>query len=111
MLAFYPDLMNSITFRASLFPVRVCREADSTQTEMTYYDYLKDGQKVPWWSAGMKAISQAIASLFPKEEQEDEKVNTFKLTKEQSQIVKAIGKKVVCDVDKKTMLITIYVTD
>ena len=107
----YPDLMNSVTFRASLFPVKVCREADSTQTEMTYYDYLKDGQKAPWWSAGMKAVSQAIASLFPEEEQQDEKVNTFKLTKEQSQIVKAIGKKVVCDVDKKTMVITINVTD
>jgi capsule polysaccharide export protein KpsE/RkpR len=78
---------------------------------MTYYDYLKDGQKAPWWSEGMKAVKDAISSLFPKKEMEDDKVNTFKLTKEQSAIVKAIGKKVVCDVDKKTMVITINVTD
>ena len=84
---------------------------DSTKTVMTYYDYLKDGQKAPWWSEGMKAVGEAIGSLFGKKELEDEKVNTFKLTKEQTQIVKAISKKVVCDVDKKTMVITINVTD
>ena len=111
MPTLYPDLMNSVTFRASLFPVKVYREDDSTKTEMTYYDYLKEGQKAPWWSEGKKAVSEAIRSLFGKEEQEIEEVNTFKLTKEQSAIVKAIGEKVVCDVDKKTMVITINVTD
>jgi capsule polysaccharide export protein KpsE/RkpR len=39
------------------------------------------------------------------------KVNTFELTKEQTIIAQAINKKVVCDVDKKTMVITINVTD
>ena len=111
MPTLYPDLMNSVTFRASLFPIKVYREDDSTKTEMTYYDYLKDGQKAPWWSEGMKAVGEAIGSFFGKEELVDEKVNTFKLTKEQTQIVKAISKKVVCDVDKKTMVITINVTD
>ena len=53
MPTLYPDLMNSVTFRASLFPIKVYREADSTGTAMTYYDYLKDGQKAPWWSEGM----------------------------------------------------------
>jgi len=107
----YPDLMNSVTFRASLFPVTVQRVDDSTNTVMTYYDYLKDGQKSPWWSEGMKAVGNFISSMFPKEEIEEEKVNTFKLTKEQSAIVKAISQKVVCDVDKKTLVITINVTD
>ena len=78
---FYPDLMNSVTFRASLFPIKIHRE-DEMET-MSYYDYLKDGQKAP----------------------------CFKLTKEQSAVVETIGKKVVCDVDKKTMVITIDVTD
>jgi len=110
MPTLYPDLMNSVTFRTSLFPVKVFREADTTQT-MTYYDYLRDGQKAPWWSEGMSAVREAIGSLFPKEEKDEEKVNAFKLTKEQSAIVKAISQKVVCDVDKKTMVITINVTD
>lgn len=105
----YPDLMNSVTFRASLFPIKVQREdEDST---MTYYDYLKDGQKSPWWSAAIKGIATGLSSLFGAEEKESDKVNTFKLTKEQASVVKAMEKKVVCDVDKKTMVITIDVTD
>jgi len=101
---FYPDLMNSVTFRASLFPIKIHRE-DEMET-ISYYDYLKDGQKLSWWSAGLKAFF----SLF-KQEETDSSVNTFKLTKEQSAVVETIGKKVVCDVDKKTMVITIDVMD
>ena len=41
----YPDLMNSVAFRASLFPIEVIREDDSTQTKMTYYDYLANDNK------------------------------------------------------------------
>ena len=101
---FYPDLMNSVTFRASLFPIKIHRE-DEMET-MSYYDYLKDNQKLSWWSAGLKAVF----SLF-KQEETDSSVNTFKLTKEQSAAVETIGEKVVCDVDNKTMVITIDVTD
>ena len=108
----YPDLMNSVTFRASLFPVKVQREDDSTGVSvMTYYDYLKDEQKSPWWSAAVKAVVKGIVSLFEDEEPESHKVNAFKLTKEQSEIEETIEQKVVCDVDKKTLVITINVED
>lgn len=107
----YPDLMNSVTFRASLFPIKVKRQDDSTQTVMTYYDYLKDGQESPWWSVAMKAAKKGITSLFKDEELPSDEVNTFKLTKEQTAIVKVMENKVVCDVDAKTMVITIDVTD
>lgn len=110
----YPDLMNSVSFRASLFPVKVRREDDRAAAHvMTYYDYLKDEQKAPWWSAAKKAVFGAITSIFKDEETDDKKenVNTFQLTKEQTGIAEAIAKKVVCDVDKKTMVITINVTD
>ena len=102
----YPELMNSVTFRASLFPIKVQRKDGGKF--MTYYDYLKDGQKSPWWSK----IMPAIMSIFKeKTESAPKEVNTFKLTKEQSAIAKAIAKKVVCDVDKKTFVITINVVD
>ena len=106
----YPDLMNSVTFRASLFPIKVQRQDDSTQV-MTYYDYLKDGQKYTWWSAALKATIKGIVSLFKTDEQPSDEVNTFKLTKEQATIVKLMEGKVVCDVDERTMVITINVTD
>ena len=109
----YPDLMNSVAFRASLFPVKV--QEEDGDTAMTYYDYLENYQRLPWWSAGMKAvgngISSVINSLLGNEEETSNKVNPFRLTKEQMKIVETMQKKVVCDVDKKTFVITIDVTD
>ena len=109
----YPDLMNSVAFRASLFPVKV--QEEDGDTAMTYYDYLENYQRLPWWSAGMKAvgdgISSVINSVLGNEEETSDKVNPFRLTKEQMKIVETMEKKVVCDVDNKTLVITIDVTD
>ena len=109
----YPDLMNSVAFRASLFPVKVQQE--DGDTAMTYYDYLENYQRLPWWSAGMKVvgegISSAMSSIFELEKETSDKVNPFRLTKDQMEIVEKMEKKVVCDVDKKTFVITIDVTD
>lgn len=109
----YPDLMNSVAFRASLFPVKVQQE--DGDTAMTYYDYLENYQRLPWWSVGMKAvgngISSVINSILGNEEETSDKVNPFRLTKEQMKIVETMEKKVICDVDDKTFVITIDVTD
>ena len=108
----YPDLMNSVDFKTSLFDVPVTIEGDKEDGEkdrtMPYYDYLKDEQKSPWWSAAMKAVF----SIFKSQNSNlKEKVDPFRLTMEQTNIVNAINRNVVCDVDKKTMVITISVTD
>lgn len=109
----YPDLMNSVAFRASLFPVKV--QEEDGDTAMTYYDYLENHQRMPWWSAGMKAVGNGISfvinSILGTEEKASDKVNPFRLTKEQMKIVEKMEKKVVCDVDNKTYVITIDVTD
>lgn len=98
----YPDLMNSVDFKTSLFEVVVKRKDD--QKTFTYYDYMENEQKLPWWSAAMRG-------LFGKKESESKTINPFELTKDQTAIVKAINKNVSCDVDKKTFVITINVTD
>lgn len=108
----YPELMNSVDFKTSLFFVPVTIEGNKEKGEpditMTYYEYLSKGQKYPWWSQAIKAI----ISMFSTPKEEDiTKLDPFRLTKKQSLIVKAISKKVVCNVDKKTMVITINVTD
>ncbi|MCR5578285.1 MAG: chain-length determining protein [Prevotella sp.] len=103
----YPDLMNSVDFKTALFPVKVTREEDGKS--FTYYDYLMNEQKTPWWSGVMKGIGSLFGS--EKEQEKLTKVDPFKLTKKQAGIVKAINKNVVCDVDKKTMVISINVTD
>jgi len=95
----YPDLMNSVDFKTSLFSVKVHR-MDSSRV-MTYYDYLLYYQKTPWWSKLFSA----------KDTIRHEKVNPFMLTKKQTDIAKVINTNVVCDVDNKTGVITIDVTD
>lgn len=107
----YPELMNSTDFKTSLFPVLVTIEGNKNKGEkdqtMSYYDYLESGQKGPWWS---EAIGSTL-KLFIKKKESENKLNPFRLTKKQAQIVKSLDKKIVCDVDKKTMVITINVQD
>ena len=102
----YPDLMNSVDFKTDLFKVKVRREDDNK--EFTYYDYLANEQKTTWWAAGIKGFFSLFGS---KKEDESSKIDPFRLSKKQTDIVKDINKNVVCDVDKKTMVITISVTD
>ncbi len=104
----YPDLMNSVDFKTSLFPVKVTLEGDKEKGEpsrtMTYYEYLANWQKGPWWT---RLFGDGPA---PQKEPEP-KVNPFRLTPKQAAIAETINRKVVCDVDKKTMVISINVVD
>ena len=109
--ALYPDLMNSTDFKVSLFNVPVHKK-DSTRM-MTYYDYLKNEQKMPWWSTVMSGAREFLASFreTKKDTIDQSVIDLFQLTKEQTAIIKSLNKKVVCDVDDKTMVISITVTD
>jgi uncharacterized protein involved in exopolysaccharide biosynthesis len=112
----YPDLVNSTDFKVSLFPIPVTIEGNKKKGEadrtMSYYDYLLDEQKAPWWSEAIGSAFKALAELLSSDTTKtDRDIDPFRLTKKQAQIVKALDKKVICDVDKKTMVITISVTD
>ena len=98
--AVYPDLMQSVDFKTSLFPIKVKRKED--KKSMSYYDYLKYEWKEPWWKDwfGLRA---------PKL-QKDTLVNTFELTGEQARIAGLAIKNVECKIDKKSNLISIDVT-
>ncbi len=98
----YPDLMNSVDFKTSLFPVKVTRHEDGKS--FSYYDYMENEQKYPWWTWAFK-------SLFNKKDNSPQGIDPFKLTKEQTDIAKDINKNINCTVDKKTFVITINVTD
>ena len=111
----YPDLMNNVDFKTSLFQIPVTVEGDKEAGEedrtMSYYDYLKNEQKETWWSAAIGGTKRWIISLFKDDEPQKEGLDPFRLTKQQTDIVKLIDTKVVCDVDQKTMVISIEVTD
>ena len=96
----YPDLMKSTDFKTSLVPIKV--HGKNAKTSMTYYDYLKNEWKEPWW--------EDFFGLMAPEKKQDTLVNNFELTGEQARIAGMIMKNVVCKIDKKTNLISISVT-
>ena len=60
----YPDLMMSSDFKITLFPVKVKRKRDK-QT-MTYYDYLKNEWKYPWWETCFGLINKNVVCSIDK---------------------------------------------
>ena len=107
----YPDMINSVDFKTSLFPILI-HELDSNES-YSYYVYLKEYQRSSWWNAAKSAVIKSIKSLFSSKSdvQQEETVNPFMLTKEQDAIIKVMNKKIRCEVDKKTNVISINVTD
>lgn len=103
---FYPDVMASNDFMVSLFDVQI--ETIDGDIHTTYYDYLDNYQKCPWWDN----LSVSISKLFGEEEDEEpETFDPFRLTRKQTAIMKGIAHSFSCAVDKKTDVITIFVED
>ena len=75
----YPELMNSVDFKTSLFHVPVTIEGDKEEGEpdrtMSYYEYLKDEQKSPWWSAAIGGTIKFIVGLFKDAKAKEDKVD------------------------------------
>ena len=71
----YPDLMNSVDFKVSLFPILI-HKRDSTR-QMTYYDYLKNEQKAPWWSEAIGSSIKWLISLVAEEKPEETEAESY----------------------------------
>ena len=96
----YPDLMKSVDFKTSLFPIKV--KMKESGKVMSYYDYLKYEWREPWW--------EDLFGLLSPELKKDTLVDMFQLTGEQARIASLAIKNIECKIDKKTDLITIDVT-
>ena len=108
----YPDMVSSVDFKTTLFPIEVHKK-DSTRV-MTYYDYLLNEQKYPWWSGVVGGTLRFLYSLISSSDSmvvDNTKLDPFQLTKEQKAIADLVGKKISCSVNNKTLVITIGVTD
>ena len=82
----YPDLMNSVAFRASLFSIKVQREDEDTM--MTYYDYLKYGQKVAWWEFAANSMRDWVDDMLPSDKGHTKRNVPLSLTKEQFRYIR-----------------------
>lgn len=107
----YPELVNSTDFKTRMFPILVHKK-DSTRM-MTYYDYLLNEQKYPWWSEAISGTLRFLISLIatPDSMVDNTRLDPFQLTKQQKSIADLVEKRVSCDVDASTLVITIGVKD
>lgn len=107
----YPEVLKSTSFVISLFDVKVTTEDGLLTT--SYYDYLlKHTESNPYLKPFYLVIKWVTSLVSNDSKQVNvQKVNAFKLTKDQDKIVKAITSSISCNVDKKTDVITITVID
>lgn len=111
----YPDIVKSVPFSVEMFDVKVTDKDGELNT--TLYEYLKEDQKQAWWgyitAAPFKALGWVVSTIKGEDEEEGEGeggVDSFRLTKDQSKIIKAMGERIAVSVDKKTFVITITTT-
>lgn len=102
----YPDVISSTNFMIQLFPIPVTTLDGSIKC--SYYDYMRSHQKYAWWTH----CYNAIVDLFKKKDNSNgNKINPFRLTKPQTDVIKMLSKKIDCEVDKKNYVISITVKD
>lgn len=100
----YPDLMEDNAFVVSILNVKV--ESQDEDIKSTYHDYLKDFQKVAWWTYPMSWLK----SLLPKKEApvgNKGKFDAYNLSKDEDDILNSARDNINISIDKKTGVITI----
>ena len=106
----YPDLMNDNAFVCNLFNITV--QTKDGELKTTYFDYLANHQKSPWWSGA----TSLLMNLFMSKEDDDvtndsTSFNPYLLTNQQDEIVGKIQANITISVDKKTGVISLSVQD
>lgn len=101
----YPDLMDDNGFVVGLFDIKVATADGSVRC--SYYDYLTKHQAQPFWAKGMLFIK----NLFEEKElpinNKSGKIDPYRLSKKQDNVVTKIRKDITIDIDKKTAVINI----
>ena len=109
----YPDLLGSNKFIVSLFDIKV--KTDDGTVDTDYYTYLTKHQKKNWLTQPFNKAKNAIVKLFKSEENatrgNGKKIDAFRLSKRDYDLVEKVKTNITCDVDKKTDVVTITVKD
>ena len=104
----YPDIFSSTDFVKALYDIKVRLKDDDTPR--TYYQHLTKEMKAPFWTYPMVWIEELRAKAAAGEGRAG-KEDPYKITKQDAEICEAISSLIVCEVDKKTSVITISYTD
>lgn len=111
----YPELMKSVKFNVELLPIEI-RTSKSAEV-MPYYTYMTKYQKTPilaypivWLTKLSELFSKDNATTQLDSTQYAFGINPFYLNRKQAKLLENISEKIVCNVDKKTSIITITVS-
>lgn len=111
----YPDLFTSKEFLVSLFDIKV--KTAKSDSSITLYNYYLTGQKSPWWTYPISAVSKVIRKIRYGNKpvigaaQTGPHIDPFQLSEIQNRVTEAISGAVTCNVDKHTSVISLMVTD
>ncbi|MBM6993662.1 MAG: chain-length determining protein [Prevotella sp.] len=113
----YPDLLSSSDFIVSLFTIKVTTQDGKLTTD--YYTYLTKHQKRSPWDYPRLWLMRAFNSVMPKQtpvigvgrKQGKTGADPFRLSEKESGIVERLRRDIVCNVDRKTNVVSIMVKD
>ena len=105
----YPEVVGAMRFRMGLFEVPVTTKDGTLKTD--YYDYLKNHQRRAWWAWPAWWIGQMVQRLKASDDalKKGQKRNPLQPTREEYKVAMKVSDDVVCQVDKKTSVISITV--
>lgn len=95
---FYPNVVISTNFIVGLCNIQVTSIDGKLRTSL--YDYCANHQKSPWWFVGKGRQRQHLTK----------RINAFRLTKEQDDVIESIKGMVACSYDEQSNIITIKST-
>ena len=111
----YPELMKSVKFNVDLLPIQI--KTSKSIESMPYYTYMTKHQKTPIlayplvWLAKLSEILSTDNTIASTDSTKYAfGINPFYLNKKQAKLLENISKKITCNVDKKTSVITITVS-
>ena len=98
----YPDIINTTPFTVEMLNIPVSTIDGSYSGDL--YHYLKSNQKSPWWN---KLKSKFKALFASKDTGVSDVLDPYCLTRRQMMLIDSYHKKVTCEVDVKTSVITL----
>ncbi len=108
----YPEVVSSNKFIIDLLYVDV--ENLDGDIKTNYMTYIKEHTKVPWWGYITIGISKFVKMILPADTTSvasgDGRLNPFRLSKDDADLVDAVRNKISCSVDEETMIVSLSVT-
>ncbi len=104
----YPDIIQTTPFLIEMSRIPV--QGMKMDASLPLYNYIKEEISAPWWNyvlkAPMRLLGWTISLFKAKEPQGDGRIDPYRLTWEQSEVIRAIGNRMNVTVDKKSGMIT-----